>query len=811
MSDRITSGPERSIEILAPAGSYDSFRAALSSGADAVYAGGTRFGARAYAENFTDEELIRAVGEAHLLGRRFYLTVNTLLKEEEIGQLYDYLAPLYEQGLDAVIVQDMGVLEFVRKYFPGMDIHASTQMTITGVYGAEFLESQGAARVVPARELSLEEIRNIRRKTELEIECFVHGALCYCYSGQCLMSSLIGGRSGNRGQCAQPCRLPYTVGGKQQYYLSLKDICTLELIPDLIEAGVCSFKIEGRMKKPEYVAGVTSVYRKYTDLYLSRGRKGFTVRQEDREMLLDLYNRGGFSEGYYRTHNGREMLALDRPGHSGVPAAKVMFQKGREIHAVAETELNPGDVLEIAGGKSNYTAGNRVKKDESFSFLVQRQIRLRPGTVLKRMRNEALLKKIREESDGKNMQVGISGSLTLRPLEHGILTVWHGEHCFTAETEEIVQKARTQPTEKEQVLERIQKTGGSEFFFRELELHMEGDLFLPVRQLNLLKRRALEGLKKEITASFSRKIPEEKPFPEQQPVSAASSRQEGRPLFSVLAGTREQLEAVSAHACRNRGSLRRVYAESALMTENEDRETVRKILHGLAQAGAEIYIALPHIFRDDPRNDRDGETKILSEILQRPEVTGALIRNCEEVQFLRKERFDKKIILDHNLYVFNQYGKAFWKRLGITGFTAPVELNQKELGMLGTEDCEMIVYGFLPVMLSAQCVQKTSDRCVKRSGMTSLTDRYGNEFPVRRYCDRCYNVIYNTAPLYLGAQRKLIRQLAPECLRIQFSVESGERAEAILKFVQSEFLARKKTPETPDFKYTQGHFKRGIL
>lgn len=373
---------EKKIEILAPAGSYESFHAALCAGADAVYAGGNRFGARAYADNFTQEELIRAIDEAHLHGRKLYLTVNTLLKDCEMDELYDYLAPLYSAGLDAVIVQDAGVLSFVRENFPEMDIHASTQMTITGALGAKFIEEQGAKRVVPARELSLGEIRAIREQTGLEIECFVHGALCYCYSGQCLLSSLIGGRSGNRGQCAQPCRLPYTVNGRKRHYLSPKDICTVEIIPELIEAGIDSFKIEGRMKKPEYTAAVTSIYRKYTDLYLENGKEKFRVLPEDKEMLLDLYNRGGSSSGYYMMHNGKEMMALDRPNHAGIPAVKVIRQKGREVQGTTLTVLHSGDVIEITGGKNNYTTGQDRAKGDAISFLVAKNIRLKPGSVL---------------------------------------------------------------------------------------------------------------------------------------------------------------------------------------------------------------------------------------------------------------------------------------------------------------------------------------------------------------------------------------------------------------------------------------------
>ena len=245
---------EKKVEILAPAGSMDSLKAAVCAGADAVYIGGTRFGARAYAKNLTETELLGAIDYVHIHGRRIYLTVNTLLKEAEIGQLYDYLLPYYLEGIDGVIVQDIGVVAYLRQYFPKLPIHASTQMTITGEDGAAFMKEKGITRVVPARELSLPEIRRMKEKTGLEIECFVHGALCYCYSGQCLLSSMIGGRSGNRGQCAQPCRLPYRAEGEREADLmSLKDLCTIEMLPELIEAGIDSFKIEGRMKQPDYV------------------------------------------------------------------------------------------------------------------------------------------------------------------------------------------------------------------------------------------------------------------------------------------------------------------------------------------------------------------------------------------------------------------------------------------------------------------------------------------------------------------------------------------------------------------------------
>ena len=284
---------KREVEILAPAGSWECLEAAVCAGADAIYIGGSRFGARAHADNLNEERMLEAIDYVHLHGRKLYMTVNTLLKEQELGELVDYLRPYYEQGLDAVIVQDIGAMRLIREAFPDLPLHVSTQATVTQTLSAQLFQRMGAERIVPARELSLEEIKNMKNATGLEIECFVHGALCYCYSGQCLMSSMIGGRSGNRGRCAQPCRLPYTLVDKNnnnvlkdagQYLLSPRDMNTLELIPEFIEAGVVSLKLEGRMKKPEYVAVVVDAYRQKIDSYYSH-----TEVQEDIQKNLSTY------------------------------------------------------------------------------------------------------------------------------------------------------------------------------------------------------------------------------------------------------------------------------------------------------------------------------------------------------------------------------------------------------------------------------------------------------------------------------------------------------------------------------------------
>lgn len=775
---------KRTIEILAPAGSYTAFRAALSAGADAIYAGGSRFGARAFANNFSEEEMIRAIKEAHFFGRKLYMTVNTLLKESEINSLYEYLLPYYKNGLDAVIVQDLGVAAYVRKYFPGLDIHASTQMTITDMYGARFAQDFGMSRVVPARELSINEIRKIRQGTELEIECFVHGALCYCYSGQCLLSSMIGGRSGNRGRCAQPCRLLYSLDDacekRRQYYLSPKDICTLDLIPDMAEAGIDSFKIEGRMKSPEYVAGVTTMYRKYTDLYLKKGRNDFSVQQEDREILMDLYNRGGFSEGYYNTRNGRSMISLSRPNHAGIPAARVLSQCGREVKAKALINLSAGDVLEIAGEKNDYTLGTAVKKGHNFSFLVRKNVKLHSGAILSRIRNNALLKQIDEVIIGKNMRRPAEGELKLKIGSPAVLKVTSDGYSYSAESSEPVQPALKQPLSEERIRDQINKTGNSKFYFNKLIITMEQGIFMPVQQLSKLRRDAFEGLENQILSDFDRNIFK---TPDAGFCNILSNTEQealrGNGI-SVYAETEEQLQAVKCFVNSTGAKLKRIYLGTGVLTGADQYGILRvqDIIHFFKNNDIEIFASLPYVLRST-------EYPVLNELFNKAEqlnADGFLIRNCGEFQFLREHGFDKRMILDHNLYVFNQYASAFWKALGICEFTAPLELDEDEMMYFNCDKVEIEVYGAEPVMVSAQCLFKTADNCRKAFQISTLTDRKGEHFPVRAHCDFCYNVIYNSQRRKIPMRNNGHAALKPYLMRIRFSTETAEETKDVLEY-----------------------------
>lgn len=711
------------IEILAPAGDYETLKAAVYAGADAVYAGGERFGARAYAKNFGREELLSAIDFVHLHGRKLYLTVNTLVKEREFADLYEYLLPFYRQGVDAVIVQDAGVMSFVRNQFPGLAIHASTQMTITNVISAKYLEGFGVKRVVPARELSLSEVRKICENTGLEVECFVHGALCYCYSGQCLLSSMIGGRSGNRGQCAQPCRLPYQVGKhKPGDILSLKDLCTIEAVPDLIESGIVSFKIEGRMKQPEYVAAVTGMYRKYTDMYLKEGRKGCRVSKEDIRILEGAYQRRGYCGGYYFRHNGKEMISLERPK--------------QEIH--------------------------------------------------------------RDWKQNTKVQEKITGKLVLSPGKRVTLYLQYQEtkvEISGAEAEPAIQR----PIAKERLLEQLKKTGNTQFVFDKLEIIIEGSVFLPIQEINSLRRRAIEALEKKILEEFRRKTPERISELEKEMETAAPAMHSAGSLkLTASVETLEQMEAVLSYP-----EIVRIYVEDALW-ESGNKQKLRRMVSEGKSAGRQVFFAMARIFRQEARVFYDRHFEELTECF-----SGALARNIESVLYVRERLGQYPVITDNSVYQWNRYAKNFWKEQSVAGVSAPVELNRWELMELGVQDMELTVYGYLPVMVSAGCVKKTTASCDGKSGFLTMTDRQGKKMTVKNECVYCYNTIYNSSPLMLADRYQEIKSLEPESVRLQFSAEDKKRTADVLELYAAAYRSGRTCP-AQEGEFTRGHFKRGV-
>lgn len=744
-------------ELLAPAGSFASLKAAVAAGADAVYMGGARFGARAYAQNADQDEMIAAIEYAHLHGCRLYMTVNTLFKENELGELYEYLLPYYKAGLDGVIVQDLGALSFIREHFPGIELHASTQMTITSVYGAKELKRLGCCRVVPAREVSLEEIRRIYDETGMDIETFVHGALCYCYSGQCLMSSLIGGRSGNRGRCAQPCRLPYRVYGQengtavnkedQKCVLSMKDLCTLDILPQILEAGVFSLKIEGRMKSPRYTAGVVRIYRKYLDRYLEYGSEGYYVEPEDKKELLDLFDRGGFTSGYYTRHNGRDMIAL------------------KEKPEFRETNKELFDFLD-----REYVETEKKEPVEGYAYLAE----------------------------------GLPS----------VLTLTCGDISVTVSGQEP-QAAKNQPMTREKVIRQLGKTGATAFEFTELEAEVCGALFLPIQALNELRREGFEALTEAIHNQWRRKAPEAGEVQNGADSGEKSSRAAGcagpvpdesagkRPMYlTVSAETGDQLSAALAVP-----EVRRICLDASSFQPGRWAEFVQ-LIH---QAGKECYLTLPHIFR----THAIGFFRTYRSCLEQAGFDGLLIRAFEEIQWMREEQISLSASFDASVYAWNHGAVHTLKEEQAAFITAPWELNSRELEPV-FEACrreglpaELIVYGRAPMMVSAQCITKTVKGCSKCPSLLWMKDRTGARLPVQNHCAFCYNTILNPLPVSLHGCADSVKRLAPEGLRLCFTIETGEETKAVLNAFAAEFI-RGENAEPPFTEFTRGHFRRGV-
>ena len=769
------------VELLAPAGSYEAFLGALNAGADAVYLGGDRFGARAYAENLDTEEICRALHIAHFYGKKIYLTVNTLLKERELAGLSDYLSPFYEAGLDGVIVQDLGVLHYIKERFPNLPLHGSTQMTVTGKRGAAFLQEQGAVRIVPARELSLEEVRQIKAQIGMAVECFIHGSMCYCYSGQCLFSSMLGGRSGNRGRCAQPCRLPYEIyDGKKRisgegYPLSLKDMCTLEYLPALIDAGIDSFKIEGRMKRPEYAAGVTAIYRKYIDLYYQKGAAGYRVDPADMDKLRGLYIRSEIQTGYYERQGGREMITLEKPGYQG------------------------SDEVLLTQVRADY-----LREPEKMPVRIQATVRVGEPLRLKMCRvqgEEATLfggaDAGRRKEDGASVEVEVAG--------------------------EIVQSARNAPLTEDDVKKQLCKTGESLLKVTDCEVCLEGDGFVPVKALNLLRREAVERLEQAVIAARRENDPtmdaskrDECNRPDQSTKNARVSMSDSalisqedapgthrraQPVIDCLVTTYEQLVAVAEADCR------RIYLESDLLLTEPDR--IESYLDRQDQHC--YYLALPYILRD--RDECYLER--LESLLRENEkcFSGVLVRNLESLSYVRtlaeKEEgasFTDRIIADAGLYCFNGEAASFL-RTYCQEITLPYELNAGEASHLTKAarrlglQVNQIAYSRIPMMITANCLQKTADRCLAgedNDRRLSLKDRQGALFPVVLNCEHCYNVIYNAVPYSLHMAGKERERINASALRYDFVLEDGSQCQKILK------------GEYPFADYTTGHCKRGI-
>ena len=815
------------VELLSPAGSEEGMRAVIAAGADAVYMGGQRFGARAYAQNPDQDRLLYDIDYCHIHGRKLYLTVNTLLREDELKrELYDFILPCYERGLDAVLVQDPGVFRFLRNHFPFLPLHASTQMSVQSIDGAKMLSQMGASRIVPARELTLEEIRSIHSSSDIEIECFVHGALCYSYSGRCLMSSMIGGRSGNRGRCAQPCRLPYTLceNGKEGCLLSLKDIQTLRILPELIRAGICSFKIEGRMKRPEYAAGVTSIYRKYIDMYLNSGedRSCYKVDPHDEMILLELFNRGGFSEGYYDPSGQGKMLSGRRPDHAGTKAAVVTGADKGLIRLRAAEDLYRDDALLIEG-TGEYVLKEDVPKDKTFS--VRSGAKLKKGQSVPRVRCEKLLSEIRSQYIETEAKEKIKGIFEIRSGHPAILTVTRADLTVHAEGD-APQAAVTRAVSESEIRRQLEKTGGTPFAFEELRISCDDNLFIPMKSINELRRKALSMLEEAILADYRRNNNGA------ETGSGSHEVKDSKQLMSAVSrnGSEETSEETVLTAfCSEESQILQllvssqvseIYADSLIWMDSRSTMPLREMAEKIRESGKKCILALPPVWRNKVK--ADFFRLFSAEDLE--SVHGFLLRNTDQL-FSFCSVFDhgsekshvpegKILIADPNLYVWNLESAAFFRSCGIDICTVPLELNEAQIRSAKTEDGripwgEMAVYGRAPLMISAQCLLRNTTGCTHTSAVMHLQDRTGAVFPVRNHCGICSNIILNCYPTDLGPAAEKVRALSPGRLCLYFTDESPQECGRICFEAGQIFKGAAEAAPLVQ-KSTRGHFKRGV-
>lgn len=701
----------KDFELLAPAGSLEILKGVIESGADAVYVGGSMFGARAYANNFTEEELLEAIDFAHLRGVKVYLTVNTLIKNSEFSKLYDYLLVYYKRGLDAVIVQDIGVVKAIHEYFPSMEIHTSTQMTVTGADGVRFLSQFGVTRVVMAREVSLAEMKRIHEETGMELEAFVHGALCYSYSGQCLFSSILGGRSGNRGRCAQPCRLPYTVEGKKdEFILSLKDMCGIKALDKLHDAGVYSLKIEGRMKQLEYACGVVKYYRSYID-----SKK--PVSDADYDRIKALGNRCGFTDRYYFDHNGSDMV----------------------------TYVKPNFVSNAA------------------------------------------------EPSPEKRKLSIEGELVLREGEPGSLTVKRGDVTYKASIEPV-SAALKAPLDKKAAIDRINKTGDTDFEFSHIKAQIGENVFVPNGALNKLRRDAISGLCDKLLKKYYRNdaryadMSRLTALPEHV-VKSDAAHDEAINDYTTICScmTRAQLDTLIGYECFDVFYLDfDMYDRKTLIQQFADD------VKSLTKQNKKVYLMLPTIFRAD---SSDYFVSIAKE-LDKVSFEGFVVKNYEELYLTENLFTGKKVILDHNMYTFNDVSKSAFFEHGVSGDTVPLELNSREIMHRNNIGSQMIVYGYYPLMTTANCVHKNTKGCDKKQKLIYLKDRYNKSFAVCNNCKECYNTIYNSLPTMLTKNIGKLKEAGIRSFRYSFTIETPKQIKAVMDDKVAE--------------YTNGHYKRGV-
>lgn len=836
----------RKMELLAPAGSSEALFAAVENGADAVYLGGKLFNARQLASNFDREELDKALQYAHIRGVKIYLTMNTLVSDAEMEEALGYAGDAWRSGVDGIIVQDIGFAAALRRTIPDIQLHASTQMTIYNSEGVRSVESMGFKRVVLARELSLDEISQINDNAVIETEVFIHGALCISYSGQCLMSSVIGGRSGNRGRCAQPCRLPYSLvrkGGKEQkpsYLMSPKDLCLLSGLGELAAAGVSSLKIEGRMKSPEYVATVVRIYRKYLDIAQDNMEKGrgtvIDIDEQDMHDLRQIFNRGGFTKGYFKGKTGRDMMCYEKPKNQGIYLGKVIASdRNREtLKLRLEDGLAIGDGIEVWNGEgkspgtiitSIIREGSNARRADRGEIVTAGSIQgyIPVGCSVYKTSDKKLNTSAAESFGGKPLKrIRLKAYAVLKSDRPFLLTVSDNDgNTATAEGSLLPEAAINRPVTPDRLKEQLGKTGSTPFELQDVEIELEENLSLPVSELNEVRRRALEELERkrsEIPVRLTDKNTIAAAI--RNEINCTASEYPERRATPDISVYFYKMPADADHA----GLFPLIGADRLYLPfDSYLKPGFREISDACRGAGSEIFLWLPPVTRGN--YDRLIKERLIGTNLS--DIDGVLVGNPGTIGILKNTE-GLKLAGDLSMNIFNRFSMEEAAGMGLESVTLSAELTLGQAEAIATGSfagVEAVVYGRLPLMTSEYCPVgctsggfssdfKCSGSC--KSGDFRLKDRMGMEFPV--VCDRidCRSTILNSNVLFIPDSLKKLKESGVGLFRLYISDESPDTVKQLVELHRRALADgdltgfRDLADEIKAGGFTKGHYYRGV-
>ena len=788
-------------ELLAPVGSKEALFAAIENGADALYFGGTLFSARQFAYNFTNEELEQAIDYAHIRGVKAYVTMNTLVKDSELGKAGEYLHFLCNAGADAVIVQDIGILRLLRDQLPALPVHASTQMTIHNIEGVKFLQDLDVKRVVLARELSLDEIARIRSQSSIEIETFIHGALCFSYSGQCLLSSMIGGRSGNRGYCAQPCRKKYRIGEIEGYLLSPKDLNMSEHIGALMGAGIDSFKIEGRMKRPEYVAGVVRIYRKLID----RAAPGddFRVTKGEKDTLLQLFNRE-FTTGYFFGNPGGRLMSRKYPYNRGTMLGKTVEYDSRTklVSIDLKAPLRIGDGIGIGNRETGITVrniyiGNKIGTEAKSGSVVKipLDIEVAEDEVVFKTFDSKLMASL---EIGNTRKIPVKMSFKARIGEPLGLLIDDGENKVEI-SGDIVNPAKTKPVSKSSIAQQLIKLGGTIFEAKEVHFELDKNIFIPVSELNSIRRFAIVGLEKIRAGKWKRECSE-------PGISFRTREFEFKPILSVNTGSIECVKA-AVDAGADVVYLGEEFGidKRGFVPEEDDRDAI-EYAHN---KGVKVLISTPRIVKDLKIEIFDIQPTV-NDLIEAAD--GFLVANLGVLYHLRTNFVNKPIIIDYPLNVFNRLAMDYFLDFSQRVTLSP-ELTLNEIRELAKSwPAECIVHGFFPLMVSEHDLIGGLYSGGK-SGDIFLKDEKGFKFPVMTDTHSRTNVMNSRELCLLGSVSDIIKA-GVSCLRIEARTYDANMTGKITKEYREaidDAVSGKKNEKRCQGEHTAGHYFRGVL